>query len=572
LSGSGLLKGGLAASLLFCALAVAAWGSANASTATWMLALALLWAGARWLPDQGAPEFSPLAACVFGLATWMTCTNLWANPSYTPAAPYHAAFLLGGFLLGRGASREGVRLFFAAGLVFALCAALWGLWLEVARAEGRAHGVFVTPATFASVLNLLLLPVLVLVACGARRIGLILSLVLLSAGLAAAGSRGGWLAFGAAAAFALILARRERLGLDMRSMLAVATALAGGCGLAWLVQFVSGVEDATRPMTGAMATLSSVSRLELYALALKSIAPSTLLLGAGHQSFYYFMEAGRASVPSYSETTTYFVHNDYLQVLLELGLPGFLALLAIVIAPFVLSWRAVARIADVRERVTLVAAFAAIASMAVHALVDFPFYIPVCLIFYGSALGLVDGVLLRNGCVRPLRFPWSFRAKTLSAARVGVVTLALWVLAVPFVAEAAAEYGQREWKIGHGRNALLALEVARRVDPRDWRYDWYVGQFWLVQAEARGDPVAANLADAAFAKGFAVNPREVRNLNGRVYLHSRQRHLLDAPADPATLRAWAEQTVRLAPLDAAVRAQSRRVMQEFGSRTAPPAP
>src|SRR5213076_2466491 len=104
-----------------------------------------------------------------------------------------------------------------------------------------------------------------------------------------------------------------------------------------------------------------------------------------------------------------------------------------------------------------------------------------------------------------------------------------WILVVPVVAEAAAEYGQREWKLGRGQNAVLWLEVARRVDPRDWRYHWYVGQFWLVQAEGHGNRLGANLADAAFAKGFQANPREVRDLYDRIYVHRRLRHMLDAP-------------------------------------------
>jgi hypothetical protein len=170
-----------------------------------------------------------------------------------------------------------------------------------------------------------------------------------------------------------------------------------------------------------------------------------------------------------------------------------------------------------------------------------------------------------------LRLPFTAQnARLLSALRVGIATIVIWILAVPVVAEAASEYGQREWKLGHAHDAVLWLEVARRVDPHDWRYHWYVGQFWMVNAEGRADPVAANLADAAYARGYKANPREVRNLLDRIYLNSRLRHLLDAPAAPATLCEWSAHSVSLAPLDSVVRAQARRVMQQFGCASARP--
>jgi hypothetical protein len=63
------------------------------------------------------------------------------------------------------------------------------------------------------------------------------------------------------------------------------------------------------------------------------------------------------------------------------------------------------------------------------------------------------------------------------------------------------------------------------------------------------------MADEAFAEGFAANPREVRSLLGRISTHLELRALLASPADPATLRSWAELAFALAPRDAEVNAR-----------------
>jgi hypothetical protein len=216
-------------------------------------------------------------------------------------------------------------------------------------------------------------------------------------------------------------------------------------------------------------------------------------------------------------------------------------------------------------RLKLIALAAAIGTMAIHALVDFPFYIPVCLLIYGTALGLVDSILLGSGCTKPWRLPLgpaSMGVKRAAIAAAG--TLAVWVLAVPAAAEAAADYGHRQWRAARGESAAYWLEVARRIEPRDWRYHWYAGQFWFAQAQAGANPTAARLADASFAAGDAANPREVSNLLGRIATHRRLRSLLAAPADARAMRDWADRAVKLAPLDPAVRAETALALKQFG--------
>lgn len=461
----------------------------------------------------------------------MVVTNRWINPSYTAAGSYHAAFLLAGFLLGRRAGVDSAPQLFKAALALGLALSVWALWQRFGEGSERAQALFETPATLGAAINLVLLPALAVFAWGRRSVALTIAVGVLFAGLVAAGSRGAWLAAAAGSAVAVLVARRAGFRAPLASLAAgaaVAGALVGGGAL--------------------LNVASSISRVDLYGLALRAIAPANLLTGSGYLGFYYLLESARGVAIDYGTgTTTYFVHNDYLQTLLELGVPGLAGVLALVVLPQVKAWRAAAGPSP-DPKLVAVALSGAAAAMACHALVDFPFYVPVCLLMYGGAVGVLDS-LQGSG------------ARTPGALVAAGTALGLWVLLTPLVAHTAAHYAERQWRLARGESAAYWFEVARRIEPRDWRYHWYAGQFWHMQAGANRNPEAARLADAAFEAGFAANPREVRNLLGRISTHVRLRSLLAAPADSRTLREWAARALALAPEDRVAQAESRLVLQ-----------
>jgi hypothetical protein len=310
-----------------------------------------------------------------------------------------------------------------------------------------------------------------------------------------------------------------------------------------------------------------VERLELYKLAWRSISSSLLITGFGYLGYYYLLEAGRAGIAAYEQSTTYFAHNDYLQTLLELGIPGLAGLLAIVAFPLIAAWRAAPRVnMDPRGRLILVALVSALTSMGVHALVDFPFYIPVCLLLYGLALGILDRLVWGAGPDdRPAHEVPAARKELGKAAVAAAATVAVWILAMPAVAEIAAGYANRQWRSAQGESAAYWYEVARRLEPRDWRYHWYMGQFWLAQAVQNRKPEAAQLADQAFTDGFAANPREVHNLLGRITIHRALRPLLSPPAAKGAVIEWSERAIKLAPDNSLARMERALVLKELDS-------
>ena len=515
---------------------------------------------------------------VLGFAIWIAATNAFANSAYTAAASYNASFLAVGFLVARRTGAQGAGVLLGAAIALTVGLAGWALWQRMAG-EARGHAGFETPATMAAVINLVLLPGLVVLASSRRNAWLAVGVVILAAGLIAAGSRGGWLSFAVGLLACSVFARRAKLPVDFRAIAVVGCL---GWVLSWLVPMawdwlpngvlgtpLSVAVNVSQPghsMIGADAVQSSIGRLGLYELAVRGILAAPLAMGDGYLSFYYMMEVARQGVATFGTNTTYFVHNDYLQTLLELGLPGLLGLLAIVAVPLIGAWRALPRLSGRPiERMIVVAMAAAITTMATHAVVDFPFYIPLCLLLYGGALGLLDASLSPSYLQGPSAFAQGPRQVQRLVA-VACATLAAWILAMPAAAELAAAHANRRWSAADATGAAFWFEAARRIEPKDWRYHWYAGQFWFSQAAQHRKPEAGRFADRAFADGDAANPRQVRNLIGRIATHRQLRELLAGPADDATLRAWADRAVALAPLDAGAHAARDRV---YAQRSTP---
>ena len=561
--------------LLFLALALAAGGSVELSAWSSVASLACIAVAVRFAP--GAPrsrEITWLSVAVLGLASWIFLENYFLNVSYTPVATYQAGFLVAGFLLGRSYNEETVKTLFTAGLAFGCALAAWVLWQVLVEGGTRPRALFHTPATLTTVINLILVPgLVVLISTNVRPRIFLGALALLVAAVFLANSRGGWLTLSATCFLVLLLLRRSGLRPQREAYLRVGAVLLAGWALAeWasLLARLLGTPGTSIPV--AETGLSLLARLDMYQLAMRSLAPATLPAGTGFFTFFYWMQERPQPVFGYESGITYFVHDDYLQMLLELGLPGFLGLCAISAAPLLLVWRTASRAGiDSRLRSMLIALFAALASMAIHAFVDFPFYVPVCILIYSTALGVLENVLRRCGLISAIyRLPAELgpihRAGIAAAA-----TLLGYAALTPVAAEAAARLAYYEWKRPDEQRAAYWFELARRIDSADWRYHWQAGLFWSLQVMDGGGEGAARLADRAYAAGMAANPLDANSVVGRVALHRRFGKMLPPPAAPDELRRWAQRAVDLAPRDAAVRAEQQRVLKELAASDRPAA-
>ena len=191
--------------------------------------------------------------------------------------------------------------------------------------------------------------------------------MVLMVGLLAARSRGGLMAFAvSAASFPLAFRRRRRLAL-------LAIVLVTLLGTAWV-----GVAGLVRDFEHR--GLRS-SRVQLWTDVLR-LAPRFALLGAGLNSFgmLYPFHQTLWRGEWYGEA-----HNEYLQALIDLGLPGALITLALVITLLGSALRAAPRSAlDAGLLGSVIASCS-------HALVDFNWQIPANAATFVALAGLVMG-------------------------------------------------------------------------------------------------------------------------------------------------------------------------------------
>lgn len=134
--------------------------------------------------------------------------------------------------------------------------------------------------------------------------------------------------------------------------------------------------------------LTSEVRLQIWRDTLRLIAHYPVF-GCGLGTFVSAVQKYRAAIPL---ALVDYAHNDYLQLLAELGAIGFalLMILAALMASAIFS--SLRREPSRTGRLLLMACIASLSAIAVHSLVDFQFYIPANMMTAAWIAGLAHGI------------------------------------------------------------------------------------------------------------------------------------------------------------------------------------
>jgi hypothetical protein len=150
---------------------------------------------------------------------------------------------------------------------------------------------------------------------------------------------------------------------------------------AFLIALAPQVRDAVHVLTIARLTLASPARSGESAAAIRVIASHPLVgVGPGH-ALRWTSPGGVVSVDQYA-------HDEYLQVLTDLGIVGGALVAALLVAAGRLLWRARSRPAD---RALWAGAVAAVIAFAVHSGFDFIWQVPAIPLTVAAIVGIAIG-------------------------------------------------------------------------------------------------------------------------------------------------------------------------------------
>jgi len=388
--------------------AVESWSIALLQVGTGLLFA--LWAGgevaAGELKIVGNPLFLPML-CFAGLILWQLATGRTAYRAQTFSAAllyctYGVLCFLAVQCLRRTSQVKVLAWVFSgygfAVATFALAQSIASngklYWLRTPQSDGWIYGPYVNHNHYAGLMEMLT-PIPLVISFvggvrGSRKALAVFAAAVMASTIFLSGSRGGMMALAAQMALlAAFLLKRGRNGtavLAMACFLVIALVLLAWLGGGELAERVASIHDGTR------AELSGGTRLIIDRDALKMFAQKPLMgWGLGVFPVIY---------PPFSSLSTNLqvgpAHNDYLQLLVEMGALGF----AIVFLFLLTLLRSVSeklkhRPPDTNAAVTL-AAMLGVAGILLHSCVDFNLQIPAnAALFY--VLCVVAGLEPRFG-------------------------------------------------------------------------------------------------------------------------------------------------------------------------------
>lgn len=534
-----------------------------------LLTLAGFSATAKSLPANG------LSAAVVALSAWLFAGAVVVAPSYSADALYRPFILVAGFAVGANLDATMRQRLFRVGILLLAVLVLIGLlqtftgFWHLAINPQRAAATFITPNTFATAINLLLLPLLALVGAGRAGWPALAAALWLYAGLLATESRGGWVALAAGLGFiGLHLAgrgsgaRRMELGRILAAM-ALVTLLFFA-----MVRFLptiswhgsSSAGEGLDSFGETVISRGASHRLAIYEVAAR-LVPDHPFIGYGADMFRFLYERTK---PLDLDTghPFLFVHNDYLQFLVEFGAIGLGLLLFVVALAFAATVRA-RRI--VPDDVLPLACGAALTGIFVHALVDFPLYVHFPLLLASLWLGTLAGSIGSEAHVGRLfaatgRFLEPVRTPLVAAS---VLVAALAWTAQPTLADAASGRALSALFSGRADQALYWQSVARRLEPRNGAHYWVEGTILRDQAVAAGDKALAAKADMLFAAGMQADPYQIANFLERARTRRLYPGLFGHRSETEVL-AWTDQALRLRPYSLLAQAERARGLEYAG--------
>jgi O-antigen ligase len=235
------------------------------------------------------------------------------------------------------------------------------------------------------------------------------------------------------------------------------------------------------------------------------------VLGVGFGAFEFIYNKRYSPQIKYVDTNYYIdhLHNDFLELICEIGLAGFSIFLFLAFLYVYFVMRVLAKRHDPFVVGTTAGAMAGLFSMCVHSLLDFNFHITsnAILFFVVAGLGIVIANSRTEGQEESSMIPHKILVikKALLKLLVLIVSISIFFCTVRFVINPYISFRIAE----SGKTSVGSLKRAIKLDPLNDKYHFLLARCFIQEATVAADETRCayvKLAESETKEAIRLNP------------------------------------------------------------------
>lgn len=511
-----------------------------------------------------------------------------SSPSGYPVAYFIVSYGLVGFIIFTAIEKKNIVSIYTILLVFFSLLSIWSL-VQYVFSIGKfsSHGlsagvIFANPNSYAAILNIILFPLvtLFLVRKNSKSSYMYFVVLLLFASLITTQSRGAWVAFIIGFLFLIFLLRfNNSCNLELLKKIVL--------GFIFTFVVVSGVkfailslplsynlnfetnmaevlEDNFNSAVANKGKGSLTDRKELALIAWNNIKEN-MYFGIGYyNTIYYYYKDVEVSV----YTKTHYIHNDYLQMWLELGLFGIIFIAGIVITVYWQGFHSFKNMLE-EDRVWVIAILSGLTTVFIHALVSFVFYIPALICLVSGYFAILNNILKKYNNNFVINLESFSKVVNVIDIKIWIKRLLISILILVYLfsfvlAQISFRAGKTLLSEGEINHATKLFNIARHISPADVDNYLLEAAFWRNKAFIENNTESALRSDVLYQQLMFENKYDAESRLNRAILHRDGYMLLNKPASEKVIIGWLEEALRWRPHHNILQSEYLRTLKMYG--------
>ncbi|MCK4326232.1 O-antigen ligase family protein, partial [bacterium] len=385
---------------------------------------------------------------------------------------------------------------------------------------GRAHSLFVTPNTFAGslILTMPLSVSLYLASQDKRKKAILLtSTLIIYLGILTSAARAAWISLSISMALALFLLFKKGFLKEKGSLTLLIASILVATAFFSLYKpptKVSPFVEKVKSMASPLEVATAQARFK-YWMSTWEIIKRHPVSGTGIETFSVIYPMYKD--PSFHSSTHTFCHNDYLQILSELGPAGLISILSIIITYFLLIRRLLSSAIERKRLAVVIGISCGSLATFIHSLMDFDMYIPFIMAVNFAWFACICVIGREEGLFkeRPL-FRLKGDKRFLYAGSAILFSLLSFLTLRPYIAEVIARKGRGFIYQGRYEEAIREFQYVLSFCSGSANYHGNLARAYNTLAEEEREDYKRytslrGKAEAEYLKAIRLSPYAVRH-------------------------------------------------------------